>query len=1033
MRNSKFSTRRLASILVTAALVGGSVGALAAPAYAAGPGTIQGVVTGVGGAPLNNVHVQVFVCDPAQEYPDCWKLLFEHNTFTNASGAYSIPNLEYGDYRLVASPQTNNAQYAYEYFDGAQEIGDGTTLTLDAAHPVVIANPTLEVGATIAGHVDDVNNNPAAGVTVGVSRTSALYATSTVVTDSNGNYSLGGLRPGEYIASARPTAGSPLVQEYWNNQPDAASATRFTLTSATTFTADFELAAGAVVSGTVTGPSNAALEDIQVTVYKLDAADYWRQAFQTTTDGSGDYSVQGLDPGEYVVRFSDVGGTYGQRYWDGESDRVSATRLTLDLGDTESGIDATLVPGGTVAGTVTQTAGGATVPSNGGFVEVFIRDAAGDWESVGSKQTDANGNYSLSGLAPGTYTVQTYGAGPAPGGLDWAGRYHGGAYYPADATGVAVAGTATTGGVNVNVVPGVTISGAVFNEGSSPAPGVLLKILLEREPGVWAAPPPHGGHGDEIGYLARAMPPGKYKVCFVDNSGSATPFVTQCWQDKPTEGSATILNGTNGGKFTDITAHMTHTPWPVLTASATPSPSAPNGTNGWYTSNVSVALAASGGTVVADKLEYKLGSGSWTTYASPITISASGTSIVQYRGSEQELPAGPEGQLTIKLDKGLPTVSGSLTNRTVTVTATDAVSGVASVQYRLGTSGTWSPYTAPVVVGNGPATVQFRATDQAGNVSAVGSTDVPAATTLPEPDRISGGDRFDTATDVSEASYPDGADIVYVTTGMVFPDALSAGPAAAFEGAPLLLVAPTAIPASVTAEIERLDPDKIIVIGGTPSVSEAVFDQLEALVPETSRISGVDRFATSRNVTRAAFEESGADIAYIATGLTFPDALAAGGAAGSRNAPVILVDGAASDLDAATSDLLDDLGVTQVYVLGGTGSVSAGVLSDLKALLGDAKATRIAGTSRYETARLVNLDAFDEATTVFLATGLNFPDALAGSAWAAKEHAPLYVVPPTCIPGAVLDAISGHHPSEIVLLGGEPSLSAAVADLTPCS
>ncbi|WP_107422264.1 OmpL47-type beta-barrel domain-containing protein [Streptomyces lushanensis] len=56
---------------------------------------------------------------------------------------------------------------------------------------------------------------------------------------------------------------------------------------------------------------------------------------------------------------------------------------------------------------------------------------------------------------------------------------------------------------------------------------------------------------------------------------------------------------------------------------------------------------------------------------------------------------------------------------TVSVTATDEGSGVATTEYAVGTDGPWQPYTAPVVVDQvGSHTIRYRATDQSGNVAA---------------------------------------------------------------------------------------------------------------------------------------------------------------------------------------------------------------------------------------------------------------------------------------------------------------------------
>ncbi|WP_407650958.1 cell wall-binding repeat-containing protein [Herbiconiux ginsengi] len=72
-------------------------------------------------------------------------------------------------------------------------------------------------------------------------------------------------------------------------------------------------------------------------------------------------------------------------------------------------------------------------------------------------------------------------------------------------------------------------------------------------------------------------------------------------------------------------------------------------------------------------------------------------------------------------------------------------------------------------------------------------------------------------------------------------------------------------------------------------------------------------------------------------------------------------------------------------------------------------------------------------TTVYLATGANYPDALAGGVLAAKTHSPMFVVPPDCVPTGVLALLSSKGTKNVILLGGPLSLTPAVAALTPCS
>ncbi|KRE21758.1 cell wall-binding repeat-containing protein [Agromyces sp. Soil535] len=299
--------------------------------------------------------------------------------------------------------------------------------------------------------------------------------------------------------------------------------------------------------------------------------------------------------------------------------------------------------------------------------------------------------------------------------------------------------------------------------------------------------------------------------------------------------------------------------------------------------------------------------------------------------------------------------------------------------------------------------------------------------------RLAGPDRSATSVQISMAGYPDGSDAVFVVNGQNFPDALGAAPAAARVGAPILLVTPSAIPASVKAELTRLTPETIYVVGGEPSVSLAVETQLQGYATGgVIRFKGVDRFHTSRLV--ADYFWGGADnrTAYIATGLNFPDALSGAPAAANEFGPVILVNGKASSLDAATATLLQELSIEKVVVAGGLPSVSAGIKSDLDALPFILESYRRNGADRYATSVITNQKSFPLADAVFLATGANFPDALAGAALAGAWRAPVYLVQQNCIPSAVLGEIGRLHVRDVVLLGGEPSLSNNVLNLQVC-
>ena len=302
--------------------------------------------------------------------------------------------------------------------------------------------------------------------------------------------------------------------------------------------------------------------------------------------------------------------------------------------------------------------------------------------------------------------------------------------------------------------------------------------------------------------------------------------------------------------------------------------------------------------------------------------------------------------------------------------------------------------------------------------------------------RISGADRFATSVAVSKAAWATvpaaGVPVVYIADGLNFPDALAAGPAAAHRDGVVLLVAPGSIPAVVATELQRLRPQAIVIAGSTGAVSSAVANHLVEYAPSVTRAAGTDRFDTARRLVSGAFADEAPPFAIIATGVSFPDALTAGAAAGAFGAPVITVDGRAGSLDAATGSLLARLHVPEVYVVGGTASVSSGIQADLVRLLGSSHVARIAGADRFETAAAIDRTFFDGDDFAFVATGLNYPDALSGAPLAVAYGGPLILAMPQCIPFESVSTAIDLNAEELILLGGPASLGTGVERLSVC-
>jgi putative cell wall-binding protein len=286
--------------------------------------------------------------------------------------------------------------------------------------------------------------------------------------------------------------------------------------------------------------------------------------------------------------------------------------------------------------------------------------------------------------------------------------------------------------------------------------------------------------------------------------------------------------------------------------------------------------------------------------------------------------------------------------------------------------------------------------------------------------RIAGLDRFSTAAQISRATYQPGVPIAYVATGLGFPDALAGAPAAATRGGPVLLL-DGGIPGPTAAELQRLKPARIVVLGGASVVSEPQLAALKAYSPNVMRTAGNDRYETSADVAADAFTP-GVPVAYVATGLGFADALAGGAAAGHRGGPMLLVPG--TSVPPSVRNELLRLQAKSIIVLGGSAVVSDAVVNELNLLTSPpGNARRVSGPDRYQTAVAVAADAFPRWPSVFLATGLNFPDALAGGVVAARSSSPLLLVAGTTMPLTVRNALNKFRPPRATLLGGPGALN----------
>lgn len=288
-------------------------------------------------------------------------------------------------------------------------------------------------------------------------------------------------------------------------------------------------------------------------------------------------------------------------------------------------------------------------------------------------------------------------------------------------------------------------------------------------------------------------------------------------------------------------------------------------------------------------------------------------------------------------------------------------------------------------------------------------------------DRWAGATRYDTSAAISAANFPSGVDTVYVASGTNFPDALSGAGVAAMDDSPLLLTAPTSLPSVIAQELDRLAPDRIVILGGHLAVSPAVATRLATHADHVERLFGRSRYDTSAAISRASYP-AGVDTVWIANGTTFPDALSAAPVAGMDNDPVLLTP--RDSLPSVIATELTRLSPEHIIIVGGDLAISVGLEARLAAW---ADVQRLGEASRYATSAAISAASFAPGVdTAYIASGVTFPDALSGAAVAGMTNGPVLLSPTDDLPDVIADELDRLDPDRIVVLGGELAISGRV-------
>ena len=302
-----------------------------------------------------------------------------------------------------------------------------------------------------------------------------------------------------------------------------------------------------------------------------------------------------------------------------------------------------------------------------------------------------------------------------------------------------------------------------------------------------------------------------------------------------------------------------------------------------------------------------------------------------------------------------------------------------------------------------------------------------SAETPAKVERLGGVDRYHTAALIADASC-DEAQFVVLASGEAYADALAGAPLAYLLDAPILLTGQKSISEYTLEQIEALGSECVIVLGGTAAVSDSVVSVLEAKGLETLRLGGQTRYETAVLIAGLMdyLTESTPTEVVIACGTNYPDALSVSPAAAIGLMPILYAP-VSGVLDETTVEYLELVEAEKAYVLGGTSAVGSSVTSALNGA-GVYDVERLGGEDRYETSLIINrrFDDLMDGTDIAMATGLNYPDALAGGVLAANMLMPVLLTDNKSIDPETKAYIDQREPEKVYVFGGTSVVSETI-------
>lgn len=276
---------------------------------------------------------------------------------------------------------------------------------------------------------------------------------------------------------------------------------------------------------------------------------------------------------------------------------------------------------------------------------------------------------------------------------------------------------------------------------------------------------------------------------------------------------------------------------------------------------------------------------------------------------------------------------------------------------------------------------------------------------------------FDMAAEINTSML----DNVIITSGTSFADGLSGTVLASKLKAPIFFMntsEDSKVYDYVNANLKK--GGTIYILGKEGAINSDIENNFKKNGFSIIRLGGDNRYGTCSQINdKLSIAEKTPVV--IVNGENYPDALSISSIAAASGYPILLT--TQNSIPQQTIDQLAKIKPSKIYVIGGSGVISDNVYSSLKSYSNDI--SRIFGADRYETSMNI-CKTFNSGSnsTIVLATGTDFKDALVGSSVAVKYNAPIILVGNDA--SKVKEFLRYNSFKNVIILGNTSSISSDI-------